>query len=89
MWHSVKLEGYPPEKKLVIVTIKCYDGKRIVRDSCRYVEDLKAENYTDEFCKEHPSGIWEWLCEAGADYWEHLDSDVIAWTGYPVPYTGE
>ncbi len=29
---------------------------------------------------------WEWAYESGADYWEEIESDVLAWMPLPIPY---
>ena len=89
MWHSVKEEGCPPEYRRVVVTIERFDGKRSTISGARYIKDLAQEGYADEFCKEHPEGIWEWPYEAGADYWEPIEEKVIAWAECPEPYEGE
>lgn len=88
-WHSVKKDGYPPEKRIVIVTIESCDGERWVCSDARYVSDLAAEGYIEDYVKSHPDGIWEWAYEAGADYWEDIREPVIAWADYPLPYDGE
>lgn len=89
MWHSVKQEGLPPEREIVLVTVIYFNGERGVYENARYIRDLKSEGYKDEFCAEHPDGIWEWLYEAGAGYWEHLDNTVVAWAYSPEPYMGD
>lgn len=32
---------------------------------------------------------WEWAYESGADYWEEIESDVLAWMPLPNPYKAE
>lgn len=89
MWHSIKKEGLPPEREIVMVTVVYPNGERSVYENARYIRDLKSEGYKDKFCVEHPDGIWEWLYEAGTGYWEHLDGTVVAWAYCHEPYEGD
>lgn len=88
-WKSVKKDGYPPEKEWVIITAIDRDGDRYTQTGCRYIRDLEEENYTDEYISKHPNGVWEWAYEAGADYWEDIENEVIAWMLEPEPYEGD
>lgn len=88
-WHSVKKDGYPPEKMVVIITVEDADGDRYVKTDCRYIKDLASEGYREDYVLAHPNGIWEWAYEAGADYWEDISGNVIAWAYEPEPYVGE
>lgn len=77
----------PPDMETVIVTIIGSDGKRYVWTDVRF--NRKMEGYCEEFVSEHPSGVWEWAYEAGADYWEDVSGTVIAWMSEPEPYMGD
>ena len=49
----------------------------------------KMDEYNDDFISKYPNGAWEWPYEAGADYWEDVSGNVIAWMPKPEPYTGD
>lgn len=88
-WKSVKKDGYPKHKHIVMATVKQSDGTRLVMSGVRYVADLVAEGYNDDYVAHHPNGVWEGAYEAGADYWEDVTDEVIAWAEYPAPYFGD
>lgn len=92
-WNSVVKDGFPRPLKAVIVTVIDDDGSRYVDWNIRYVspEYMKKERYCDEYIALHPSGIWEWAYEEGADYWESYDRTIIAWADPDLiePYLGD
>lgn len=83
-WHSVKLDGLPPEKEIVIATGE-YRSERCVHTGMRYNRTL--DEYTGKVKAENPGGAWE--CEIEESYWDIFDIPVIAWAFYPEPYKGE
>lgn len=94
-WHSVKLEGYPPDEQIVIVTRQYKGGVPQVEDCFKYVRDVSK--YVDtrttewkQFVEEHKDGVWmSWNSDG---FWEfEFDGycEITAWMPYPEPYTGE
>ena len=73
--------------KPVTVTVINRLGNRYVMNDVRF--NRKMDEYNDDFISKHPNGVWEWPYEAGADYWEDVSENVIAWMPKPEPYMGD
>lgn len=59
----------PPDMEPVIITVENY-RERYVMTEARYNADFD---------------LWEWLYEAGADYWKGVDGKVTHWMPMPKP----
>lgn len=95
MWHSVKLEGYPPDEQICTVTI-AYGDYRICKNLFVHVSDVSAlvDKRTKsgmQYIAEHPSGVWHVYEDEGylEDFEENDYAKVVAWMLEPEPYTGE
>ena len=94
-WHSVKLEGYPPDEQLCTVTI-AYGNIRICDGPFMHLSDVsqlvdKRTNSGKKYIAEHPNGVWRCYFDDGyfEDYEEEEYAKVVAWMPEPEPYTGE
>lgn len=69
-WISVK-DRMPPDMQCVLVTIESENGKRYVQSDIRFNSSRNT---------------WEWAYEAGADYWQDMDYEVVThWMPLPEP----
>lgn len=96
-WHSVKLEGYPPDEQLCTVTI-AYGNIRICDGPFMHLSDVsplvdKRTKSGKQYIAEHPDGVWRACNDDG--YFETVEENsyeyakVIAWMPEPLPYDGE
>ena len=94
-WHSVKLEGYPPDEQLCMVTIS-YGSWRVLGRTYMHISDVsplvdKRTNSGKHYIAEHPNGVWRGYNEDG--HFETVEEDeyikVLAWMLEPEPYKGD
>ena len=71
----------PQESRWIPVSERLPEENKTVIASTKYGVYPEAR-YTKE-------DGWEWAYESGADYWEEIACDVLAWMPLPEPYKAE